>query len=206
MLRILGRANSSNVQKVLWCCAELGLPFQREDYGGPFGKNREPPYLALNPNGLVPTVVDGDLVIWESNTILRYLAAKNSSETLYPSRPGPRSHCDRWLDWQLSVIGPPAGAVFLALVRTPEEQRDAKALQANRDKLAAAMAILDAQLAKTPFVAADRFTVADIPLGIIAYRWFELPIQREEFPNVQAWYERVAAREGFRKYVATGLS
>jgi glutathione S-transferase len=206
MLKVLGRANSANVQKVLWCCAELGLPYAREDIGGPFGKNKEPAYLALNPNGLVPTIIDDGAVIWESNTILRYLAVKNSSEALCPSQPGPRAVCEQWMDWQLSVLGPAIGPVFMGLVRTPAEQRDAKAIDAARDRTSAAMAILDGWLGKHPFLGGDRFTIADIPAGVMTYRWFFLDIKREDYANVKAWYDRLAAREGFRKYIAIGLT
>ncbi len=124
MLKIWGRATSSNVQKVLWCCAELDLEFERVDVGGPFGGNRDPEYLAMNPNGLVPTVKDGDLVMWESNTICRYLATTRNGEHLYPRDPAARTHVERWMDWQLAVIGAPMGQLLFGLVRsTPEDAR-----------------------------------------------------------------------------------
>lgn len=206
MLKVLGRANSGNVQKVLWCCAELGLPFVREDVGGPFGKNKEPAYLALNPNGLVPTIVDDGVVVWESNSILRYLASRNSSEALYPSRPGPRSQCDQWMDWQLSVLNSAITPVFLGLVRTAEDKRDLAAIETARAKTSSAMAILDGWLAKRPFLGGDRFTIADIPSGVMTYRWFTMPIAREDYPNLKAWYDRLAARDGFKKHIAIGLT
>jgi glutathione S-transferase len=118
MLKIWGRATSSNVQKVLWCCAELDLEFERVDVGGPFGGNRDPEYLAMNPNGLVPTVKDGDLVMWESNTICRYLATVHNGERLYPRDPAARTHVERWMDWQLAVIAPPMGQLLFGLVRS----------------------------------------------------------------------------------------
>ena len=124
MLKIWGRATSSNVQKVLWCCAELGIEFERVDVGGPFGGNRDPEYLAMNPNGLVPTVKDGDLVMWESNTICRYLAATRNGEHLYPRDPAARTHVERWMDWQLAVIGAPMGQLLFGLVRSTPETRD----------------------------------------------------------------------------------
>ena len=124
MLKIWGRASSSNVQKVLWCCAELDIEFERVDVGGPFGGNRDPEYLAMNPNGLVPTVKDGDLVMWESNTICRYLAATRNGEHLYPRDPAARTHVERWMDWQLAVIGAADGT---AAVRAgAQHPRDAR--------------------------------------------------------------------------------
>ena len=124
MLKILGRKNSSNVQKVLWCCDELGLAYEREDVGGSFGKNRDPEYLALNPNGLVPTIIDDGFVLWESNSIIRYLAAKHGRGTLYPEDLRARALAERWMDWQLSVLGPAIGPVFWGLIRTPPGKRD----------------------------------------------------------------------------------
>ena len=124
MLKIWGRATSSNVQKVLWCCGELGIPFERVDVGGPFGGNQDPEYLALNPNGLVPTVQDGELVLWESNTICRYLATTHRAERLYPVAPAGRALVERWMDWQLSTLGAPMGALLYGLIRSkPEESR-----------------------------------------------------------------------------------
>ena len=132
MLKIWGRATSSNVQKVLWCCAELGLEFERVDVGGPFGGNRDPEYLAMNPNGLVPTVKDGDLVMWESNTICRYLATTRNGEHLYPRDPAARTHVERWMDWQLAVIGAPMGQLLFGLVRSTPETRDPAAIEGAR--------------------------------------------------------------------------
>ena len=132
MLKIWGRASSSNVQKVLWCCAELDLPFERVDVGGTFGGNRDPEYLALNPNGLVPTVKDGELIMWESNTICRYLASTRNGERIYPRNPAARTHVERWMDWQLAVVGPPMGQLLFGLVRTKPEARDPAAIEAAR--------------------------------------------------------------------------
>ncbi len=116
MLKIWGRTTSSNVQKVLWCCTELGIEYDRVDLGGPFGGNQDPEYLVMNPNGLVPTVKDGDLILWESNTICRYLCTTRSGERLYPTAPAARSHVERWMDWQLSNVGAPMGALLFTLV------------------------------------------------------------------------------------------
>jgi len=132
MLKIWGRATSSNVQKVLWCCAELGIDYERVDLGGPFGGNRDPEYLAMNPNGRVPTIKDDGLILWESNTICRYLAATRHGERLYPSDPGARANVERWMDWQLASSGPPMAALLGMLIRARPEQRDQAAIGAAR--------------------------------------------------------------------------
>ena len=143
MLKIWGRATSSNVQKVLWTCAELNIPFERVDIGGPFGGNRDPEYLRLNPNGLVPTVKDGDVVMWESNTICRYLATTHQGDRLYPSDPAQRTHVERWMDWQLAVPGGPMGALLYGLIRSTPETRDRTAIEAARRRAASAWTIVD---------------------------------------------------------------
>lgn len=206
MLKILGRNNSSNVQKVLWCCEELGLKYEREDVGGPFGRNRDPEYLALNPNGLVPTIIDGDFVLWESNTIIRYLAAKHGSGTLYPTDLQTRALGERWMDWQLSVVVPTINPIFFGLIRTPPEKRDQAAIAAARDKLATALKMLDGFLGRSDYVAGGVFTVGDIPVGIMTYRWYTLEIEREDFPNLKRWYERLSTRTGFKKHIMIGLT
>ncbi len=206
MLKILGRNNSSNVQKVLWCCEELGLKYEREDVGGPFGRNRDPEYLALNPNGLVPTIIDGDFVLWESNTIIRYLAAKHGNGTLYPTDLQTRALGERWMDWQLSVVVPAINPIFFGLIRTPPEKRDQAAIAASRDKLATALKMLDASLERSDYVAGASFTVGDIPVGIMTYRWYTLEIERENLPNLKRWYERLSTRPGFKKHVMIGLT
>lgn len=206
MLKILGRKNSSNVQQVLWCCAELGLDFKREDVGGQFGKNREPEYLALNPNGLIPTVIDDGFVLWESNSIIRYLAVKHGDRTLYPADLQTRAAAERWMDWQLSVVVPAIHPVFWGLIRTPADKRDHAAIATARDKLANAMKILDDYLGRTDFVAGSSFSVGDIPVGIMTYRWYTLDIEREDLPNLKRWYDRLTQRSGFQKHVMTGLS
>ena len=153
MLEIWGRASSSNVQKVLWCCAELGIGFERVDLGGPFGGNQAPEYLALNPNGLVPTVHDGDLVLWESNTICRYLAAMHNGERLHPAAPAARALVERWMDQQLSTVGPPMGALLFGLIRTRPEQRDRAAIEAARRNALAAWTIVEDALEDRPWLA-----------------------------------------------------
>ena len=201
MLKIWGRATSSNVQKVLWCCAELGIEFERVDLGGPFGGNNDPEYLALNPNGLVPTVKDGDLVMWESNTVCRYLATTRNGVHLYPADPAARTHVERWMDWQLAMVGAPMGALLFGLVRTRPEQRDQAAIEAARLKALAAWTIVDEALDGRSYLAGLELTLAEIVLGTLVYRWHAFPIERPPLDNLRAWYERLRQRPGFKRYI-----
>lgn len=205
MLKIWGRATSSNVQKVLWTCAELGVPFERVDWGGPFGGNKDPRYLALNPNGLVPTVEDGGLVIWESNTIMRYLCAKHGGEPLHPAEPARRTDVERWMDWQLSALTQPMAAMLLGYYRTPPEKRDPAALEAYRLRAIDLWRIVEAQLGHGDYLAGPGLTLADICVGIWAYRWHAYPIERPSLPRLKAWYERLGTSPGFAAHVARPL-
>ena len=202
MLKIWGRTTSSNVQKVLWTCAELDIPFERVDWGGPFGGNRDPAYLALNPNGLVPTVEDGNLVIWESNTIIRYLCAKHNGAHLHPTEPARRTEVERWMDWQLASLGPPMGVMLMGYYRTPPEQRDARALEAARMRAIEYWSMVERQLERGPYIAGAEFTLADIVLGMFGHRWHVYPIERPSLPRLKAWYERIAERPGFKAHIA----
>src|SRR6202051_1329907 len=168
-LKIWGRANSVNVQKVLWCLSELDLAYERTDAGMAFGRNRDPDYLAMNPNGRVPTLVDGDFVLWESNSIMRYLVlAYREGSPISPAAPKRRAGVDRWLDWTLSTVQPVDRPVFWALVRTPVEQRDMVAIQKDVDAEAEVWRIADAGLASRRFIAGADFTLADFAVGAFA--------------------------------------
>lgn len=201
MLKIYGRTTSSNVMKVLWACEELGLPFERIDIGGPFGGNREPGYLAMNPNGLVPTIDDDGFTLWESNTILRYLGAKHGPTELWPASPREQADCDRWMDWQLTVLAPAITPIFLQLVRTPEAQRDPAVIEASRRKTIEALAILEGHLEGRDYVGGRALTLGDIPVGIMVHRWFALPTERPAAPRLRKYYERLAERSGYRVHV-----
>jgi len=201
MLKIWGRATSSNVQKVLWCCSELGIPFERADLGGPFGGNQDPEYLALNPNGLVPTVRDGDLVLWESNTICRYLAATYRGERLYPAAAASRALVERWMDWQLSTVGPPMGALLYGLIRTKPEQRDHAAIEAARRRALTAWTIVDDALEGHAFLAGPELSLAEIVMGTLVYRWHAFPIERPALTNLKSWYERMRERPAFKTHI-----
>jgi glutathione S-transferase len=208
MLRIWGRANSSNVMKVLWACEELGIPFERIDAGGAFGRTREPEYLAKNPNGLVPTIEEPDgFALWESNAILRHLArGRAAGNPLYPADPRVAADCDRWMDWQLGTLNPPMTTVFFTYVRIPEEKRDYPATAKARDAAEALWAMLEPRLAKQPYLCGEALTLADIALGIYVHRWFALPIERRPMPGLQAWYGRLKTRPGYAKHCAGPLT
>jgi glutathione S-transferase len=206
VLRIWGRNNSINVQKVLWCCAELSIPYERIDVGGPFGGNREPEYLRLNPNGLVPTISDGGFVLWESNAIVRYLATRHGMGTMCPEDLPERADADRWMDWQMGTLWASLRPAFIGLIRTPPENRDQASIAAAIRKTAESWAMLDAHLAGRDYVTGPSLTMADIPLGATAYRWFSLDIERVPMPNLEAWYGRLCARAPYRANVMLPLS
>ncbi|MCS6890605.1 MAG: glutathione S-transferase [Rhodovarius sp.] len=207
MLTIWGRASSSNVMKVLWLCEELAIPFQRIDAGGAFGRTREPAYLAMNPNALVPTIVEPDgFSLWESNSILRYLCAtRPGGERLHPPDPRARAEAEKWMDWQLSALNPPMTTIFFTYVRTPEAERDWPATHAARDRAEALWGIIDRTLEGRDYVA-GAMSLGDIALGPYVHRWFRLPIQRAPMPRLEAWYQRLLQRPGYARHVAVELA
>jgi glutathione S-transferase len=205
MLTIWGRVNSVNVKKALWAAEELGLEYERIDAGLQFGVNKTPEYLAMNPTALVPTIRDDGFVLWESHTIVRYLCAKHSMGSLCPAGLRERADAERWMDWAFTLQGGVRDA-FWHLIRTPPEKRDLKAVEASRKKSAELLAILDRVLAQKPYVAGDRFTMGDIPVGCEVQRWIRLPGERPAFPALQAWFERLCERPAFRKAVDLPLS
>ncbi len=203
MLKIWGRNTSSNVQKVIWGLAEMNLPFDRIDVGGAFGKTKDAAYLAMNPNSLVPTLEEADgFTLWESNSILRYLAAKHANRTLEPADLKARARAHMWMDWQLSVMAPAITPVFWGLIRTPPEQRDAKAIATGKEKTVIAAQIMDAQLGKTAYLAGNEFSYGDIPLGIMIYRYMQLIPERPATPHLDRWYAAISSRAAFKAQVA----
>jgi glutathione S-transferase len=203
VIKIWGRNTSANVQKVMWAVGEIGLPHERIDVGGPFGGNREPAYLAKNPNGLVPTLEEDDgFVLWESNAIVRYLAAKHRAGVLEPADPQARAWANAWMDWQLSVAAPAISDAFMGLVRTPPEKRNHAAIEESKKKTTAAMTILDGELGKTAYVAGDAFSYGDIPVAIMAYRYRALVPERPALRHLERWYAAIAARPAFKAEVA----
>lgn len=206
MLKIWGRKNSINVQKVLWCCAELNLESERIDAGLQFGVNNTPEYKAINPNALVPTINDDGFVLWESHAIVRYLARKHGMGSLCPSDPKACADADRWMDWHATTIWPNLQPVFRELVRVTADKRNMPLVEESRKKLAASMAILNAHLANRKYVIGDAFTMGDIPLGTAAQRWFNLPIERENYSNLDVWYKRLQSRPAFKRCVDLALT
>jgi glutathione S-transferase len=207
MLRIWGRNNSSNVMKVLWLCEELGIPFERIDAGGAFGRTKDPDYLAKNPNALVPTIEDDGFVLWESNSILRYLARTRApGGPIYPAEPRAAADCERWMDWQIAALNAPMTTIFFTWVRTPEAQRDLAAAAKARDAAQALWAMLEERLRSHDFVCGKELTLADIVLGIYVHRWFSLPITRDTAPGLEGWYARLKARPGYAKHCIAPLT
>ena len=206
MLKILGRTNSSNVQKVLWACDELELSYQREDIGGDFGGTQESKYLAMNPNGLVPTMIDNGNVLWESNAIIRYLCENHAPNLLLPEDPWQVALAQQWMDWQQTVLAPAIRPVFWGLVRTPEDERNVDEIAAGQTQTASAMTILDHHLSQNTFVAGSSLSFGDIPVGIMAYRWFQLDIERIELPHLARWYQSLADRKAYRDRAMIGLT
>jgi glutathione S-transferase len=201
MLKVWGRASSSNVQKVMWAITEMNLPHERIDIGGPFGKNREKAYLDKNPNGLVPTIEEDDgFTLWESNSIVRYLAAKHKS-SLEPADLRVRAQAQKWMDWQLTVMAPAIGPLFMGMVRTPAAERNMKAIDDSKAKTADAARMLDDQLGRTQYLAGDAFSYGDIPVGIMVWRFRELAPERQGFKNLDRWYAAIAASPGFQQHV-----
>jgi len=206
MLRIWGRANSTNVKKVLWCAEELGLQYERIDAGMEHGVVDEPRYRALNPNGLVPCLQDGDFVLWESNAIVRYLAGRHGTGTLMPRDERVRAQADKWMDWTSLSFSGPFRDVLWNLCRVPPDQRDAAAVERGAERCGQLMVIADAALRAQPYLSGEQFGMGDIPLGCIAYAWFAFPIERPAVPALARWYERLQQRPAYRKAVMIPLS
>jgi glutathione S-transferase len=205
MLKIWGRVNSVNVKKVLWTVEELGLKYERIDAGLQFGVNKTPEYLKMNPTGLVPTIDDDGFLLWESHTIVRYLAAKHGMGTLCPADLKARADAERWMDWAFTFQRAMRD-VFWGLIRTAPEKRDLNAIEEGRKLSAQLLAIPESILSKRQFVAGEEFTMGDIPLGCEVQRWMRVPIERPAFPAVQAWFDRLCGRPAFRKIVDIPLS
>jgi glutathione S-transferase len=199
MLRVLGRATSGNVQKVLFFLEETGTPYAREDYGRQFN-NTGGDYLKLNPNGKVPTVVDGDTVIWESHTILRYLAAKGGKTDLYPTDLAARTQVERWMDWLLASVNYQYVQVFKDSKKADNER--APTFAADAKELGAQLAILDQAIAGKAFVAGNSLTLADIALGPVLHRCLDFPIELPALTNLRAWRDKLKEKASFKKATA----
>ena len=206
MLKIWGRNNSVNVIKVLWCAAELGLDFDRANIGGAFGGNDRPEYLAKNPMGRVPTVEDGDLVLWESQAIVRYLAATHGIGTLWPEDPGERALSDLWMDWYTAHLHPPMTTIFWGLVRTAEANRDNDAIATAKVEAGKLWSVLDQHLEGCDFVNGGQLTIGDFPVGAAAFRYYSLVEERPAMPNLDRWYAVLGERPAYRTHVMNPLS
>ena len=206
MLKIWGRDNSVNVQKALWCCEEMGVQYQRIDAGGTFGIVNTPQYRALNPNGLVPTIEDGPFVLWESNTIVRYLTAKHSPGKLWPEDLKVRAEADKWMDWTNTTFWPTFRPLFWNLVRTPVDQRDEEAMEESHLKTAEILDFLDAHLKNRAYIAGDDLTMGDIPMGCAIWRWLSVPVERPSLPNIQHWFGNLRQRPAYQNAVMLPIS
>jgi glutathione S-transferase len=203
-MKIWGRATSINVQKVLWLAGELGLEFEHIPAGGRFGRLGEPEFAALNPHRRVPVLEDGDLSVWESNSILRYLAGRYGAPDLWDEDPAVRSLADRWMDWELATLqGVFVNGVFWAFFRTPEPQRNWPAIRRGVANSGRLFGLVDGILADRVWLAGERFSLADICVGTMLYRYYELEIERPSLPNVEAWYARLQERPAYREHVMT---
>ncbi|HAA92863.1 MAG TPA: glutathione S-transferase [Rhodospirillaceae bacterium] len=201
MLKIWGRKTSSNVRKVLWCADELGVEFEREDVGGDFGGNDEQWYLDMNPNGLVPTIEDDGMILWESNAIIRYLCCKHDQGGMYPADIQERAEAEKWMDWHLTVAVPKTGPIFRGIVHTPEDQRDHAAMKECGEELTRIYQFVEKRLEGRDYIMGDRFTMVDCALGVHVNRYYVLVEERPAFKYMDAWYERLKARPPFDTHV-----
>jgi glutathione S-transferase len=206
MLKIWGRLSSLNVRKVVLAAQEIGVPFERIDAGGSFGIVRTPEYLARNPNGLVPLIEDGEVELWESNAIVRYLCARHAAGALYPDALLHRFDAERWMDWQQTTLNPAGREAFVQWIRTPVERRDPKAIAQSVAATEPLMALLDHHLSQRPFMAGDRLTMADFPIACEIHRWIRLPQERPPRPYLDRWYRGIAERPSARGVLDIDLS
>ncbi len=198
MLKILGKSSSINVRKVLWLCAELDLPYELEQWGSGFRSTLVPEFLALNPNAMVPVIRDGSFVLWESNAICRYLAARHHRFDLLPKQAQTRALVEQWMDWQATELNTAWRYAFMGLVRKSPEHTDTVAIRASIENWNRCMGILEVQLSKTgAFVTGSTFTLADIVIGLSINRWFMTPIEHPVFPALAEYFERLSERPGF---------
>ena len=202
MITVWGRANSSNVQAVMWAIGELGLAYERHDVGHRYGGNDTAEFLAMNPNGTVPVLRDGDgEPLWESAAILRYLAWRYGEPPFWPAELAARSHVDKWAEWaKLNIAGGFSAPIFWRVVRTPARERDEAAIAAALASLGKKLDIAEAQLKRHAFLAGDDFTLADIQFGHVLHRYFDIEISRPSHPAIERYYERLTERPAYREH------
>ena len=206
MLRLWGRTSSINVRKVIWTAQELDLTVQRTDAGGQFGLVREAEYLGHNPNGLVPLIEDDGYRLWESNVIVRYLCARYAHGGLYPDEIAQRFIAEQWMDWQQTTFNPAGRDAFVQLIRTPAAERDEARITHSVNSTVPLLATLEAHLGRHAFMAGDKFSMADIPVGCEIHRWFGLPLQHPSLPNIERWFQSLCERTGARGVLDQPLS
>ena len=206
MLRIWGRLSSINVRKVVWAAQEVGIPFERIEAGGAFRVVNTPDYREMNPNAMVPVLQDGDLTLWESNTIVRYLCAKYASDTLYPGPLEDRFKAERWMDWQQTALNPATRNAFLQLIRTPASAQLPELIRQSVDETESLMTLLEAQLSSHEFIAGEHFSMADIPVACEIHRWFGLPRTRIKHHHIERWYEGLRHRPASQGVLDVALS
>jgi len=201
MLKIYGRRNAINVQKVMWAVGELGLAHERVDLGGPFGGLDTPQFIAMNPLKRIPVIDDNGAIVWESQATVRYLAAKYGEGSLWAADPAERSIADRWMDWAMADLYPAFFGVFGGFFRTPESQRNWPAIRAAIARCGTLYRILDKVLADQPFIAGDKFTMGDIPAGATLFRYYGMDIERPHLPNLERYYVHLQERAAYREHV-----
>lgn len=201
MIEVWGRRSSSNVQKVLWAIGELGLDHTRHTVGGSFGGTKTDAYKAMNPNSLVPVMRDGNVTMFESNAIVRYLGSRYGEGSLRPTNPAALAAAEQWMEWQQTTVSPPISAIFWNNVRSAPEQRDAKAVAAAEEKLLDILAIADRHLAKSSYFAGDRFTMGDIVLGVMFWRYLSLDCRKPDVPHMMRWLEALKQRKPYQDWV-----
>ena len=191
---------------MLWCCAELNLKFERVDAGGKFGVNNTPEYLAMNPNGLVPTIEDDGLILWESHAIVRHLSRKHGKGILWPNDEKACADADRWMEWYSTTLWGSLRPIFWNLVRVEPDKRDMKLVEESRKKMADQLKMVENNLAGRNYIVGSAFTMGDIPMGVALHRWFLLPIERPELPRIKTYYDRLKQRPGFAQHCAAPLT
>lgn len=201
MLEIWGRPYSSNVIPVMWAAEECGVDYKLKLAGGSFGQLDTPQFGKMNPNRMIPAIRDGDFALWESHVIVRYLSARYGDGTLYPDDIQQRAVADQWMEWSGTLAFTPVIQLFFATVRTEPDKRDAALIKKHADDAASVLKVLDAHLAEHSYVAGNSFTMGDIPLGCVAYRYFNVEVERPSLPNIEAWYQKLSERPAYQKHV-----
>lgn len=205
MIKILGRDNSINVRKVLWLCDELNIAFERQDWGRGFRSTQDAEFLQLNPNATIPVVIDQDFVIWQSNSIIRYLANEYGGATLYPTEAKKRAEVDQWIDWQGIELNNSWTYALMHFVRHSEEHQDLKLLEKSVQAWTKNMFILDQQLEQTgKYVVGESFSLADIVIGLSVQRWYLTAFEKPNYKNIQSYYERLSLRDAYMRWGNNG--